>query len=161
MKSSMRMRSVVEPFDEDPEDPDGDRKKGAAQWSAHDALPLVVLTLCALILVVLVATGARMHEPTMYDLAAKLLWKNATVRPPVMLFFVVAGWAWVVRLCRSRGMKIELVLTGTVQPAAATQDAALGLGLGLGIGLGLGLRGAALVTHLALPTRTSPLTLDP
>ena len=97
------MRSVVEPFEEDPEDPDGDRKKGAAQWSAHDALPLVVLTLCALILVVLVATGARMHEPTMYDLAAKLLWKNATVRPPVMLFFVVAGWAWVVRLCRSRG----------------------------------------------------------
>ena len=66
----------MEPFDEDPEDPDGDRKKGAAQWSAHDALPLVVLTLCALILVVLVATGARMHEPTMYDLAAKLLWKN-------------------------------------------------------------------------------------
>ena len=119
------MRSVVEPFDEDPEDPDGDRKKGAAQWSAHDALPLLVLTLCALIAVVLVATGARMHEPTMYDLAAKLLWKNATVRPPVMLFFVVAGWAWVVRLCRSRGMKIELVLTGTVQPAAATQDAAL------------------------------------
>ena len=34
MKGSMRMRSVVEPFDEDPEDPDGDRKKGAAQWSA-------------------------------------------------------------------------------------------------------------------------------
>lgn len=125
--SDLRMRSVVEPFDEDTEEADGERKKGTGQWSAHDVLPLLVLTLCALIAVVLVATGARMHEPTMYDLAAKLLWKNATVRPPVMLFFVVAGWAWVVRLCRSRGMNIDVVLTGKVQPAAATQDAALKL----------------------------------
>jgi len=127
--SDLRMRSVVELFDDDEDtvDADGERKKGAGQWSAHDVLPLLVLTLCALIAVVLVATGARMHEPTMYDLAAKLLWKNATVRPPVMLFFVVAGWAWVVRLCRSRGMNIDAVLTGKVQPAAATQDAALKL----------------------------------
>ena len=125
--SDLRMRSVVEPFDEDTDEADGERKKGAGQWSAHAVLPLLVLTLCALIAVVLVATGARMHEPTMYDLAAKLLWKNATVRPPVMLFFVVAGWAWVVRLCRSRGMNLDVVLTGKVQPAAATQDAALKL----------------------------------
>ena len=74
-----------------------------------------------------IATGARMHEPSVYELGAMLLWKNATVRPPVMLFFVVAGWACVVRLCRSRGMNIDVVLGGRAQPAAATHDAALQL----------------------------------
>lgn len=64
----------------------------------------------------------RREEPS-----SLLLELNASVRPPLLVIVIVAGWAWVVRTCRSSGMSLELVLGGSLMPPAATYYAALTL----------------------------------
>jgi len=60
------------------------------------------------------------HPHSTVKLVGKLLWKNASVRPPVLLVLTLLGWAGVIRVCRSAGMPLDLVLGGSVQPAGAT-----------------------------------------
>ena len=103
-----------------------DRKKDTSEASAAP-FPLLMLLLALASALVLVGMHSSVHTSRPYDLASLLLWKNASVRPPVMLVLVVAGWAWVVRACRQRGMNVALVLGGKLQPAASTYQAALTL----------------------------------
>ena len=103
-----------------------DRKKSTSEASATP-FPLLMLLLALASAFVLIGMNSSVHKPHPYNLASLLLWKNASVRPPVMLVLVVAGWAWVVRSCRQRGMHIALVLGGKLQPAASTYQAALTL----------------------------------
>jgi hypothetical protein len=128
LRNEPRLRSESSETNlEDADEVDADRKKAASRWSEKDVLPLLIALLLTLTAMLAVATNSRVQDPSLYNLLSIVLWKNATVRPPVMLFFVVAGWAWVVRLCRSRGMNVELVLGGKLQPAAATYHASLSL----------------------------------
>merc|ERR1712070_438449 len=45
-------------------------------------------------------------------LASELMWKNASVRPPLLLVIVVAGWAAVVLVCRVSALNLEQALGG-------------------------------------------------
>lgn len=60
---------------------------------------------------------SRVHTYTPWKLAGKLLWKNATTRPPVLIILILSGWSWVVRTCTSAGMELEHVLGGPVKPS--------------------------------------------
>ena len=98
-----------------------DKKAPEGLWTAERVLPLTLVVLVTLIGLVVVGGGSSREgqPPELYRFLGRLLWENATVRPPVMLIFVVAGWAWVVHVCRRCGMNIALVLGGKPQPAAA------------------------------------------
>jgi len=84
------------------------------------AATALVVTLISLVY------SSHLHPMTVYKVLANLLWKNATVRPPILLIAIVAGWAWVVGVCRRRlGADLEHVLGGTLQHHLSTFHAAL------------------------------------
>ena len=93
----------------------------------RDFLPGMVVACGATLALVVIAANSDVHEPSLWKVASKILWTNASTRPPLLLVLAVAGWAWVVQVCRSCGMKIELVLGGPTQPISATYHAALTL----------------------------------
>ena len=97
----------------------------ARDMSARDFLPGMIVACGAILALVIVATNSDVHEPSPWKLASRILWTNASTRPPLLLVLAVAGWAWVVQVCRSCGMKIDLVLGGPTQPVSATYHAAL------------------------------------
>ena len=90
-------------------------------------LPGMVVACGAFLALVIIASNSDVHEPSAWKMASKILWTNASTRPPLLLVLAVAGWAWVVQVCNSCGMKIELVLGGPTQPISATYHAALTL----------------------------------
>ena len=77
--------------------------------SARDLLPSLLA--CALALCVMAAAfgASTIHPHSAWKLAAKMLWKNASFRPPTLLALTVIGWAWVVRVCRGAGMSVDFV----------------------------------------------------
>jgi hypothetical protein len=68
---------------------------------------------------------SRVHHYTIWKFLAKLLWKNAATRPPILIVLILLGWAWVVRTCNTAGMELELVLTGPTKPPAMAVSCAL------------------------------------
>ena len=93
----------------------------------HDFMPGALISTVACVGLILVAANSDVHEPSLLKATGKLLWVNASTRPPLLLVLAIGGWAWVVQVCRSRGMKIEQVLGGATQPVSATYHAALSL----------------------------------
>ena len=92
----------------------------------RDFVPGACIAAIALGGLVLVAANSDVHSDA-WKATAKLLWKNASARPPLLLVMAVAGWAWVIQVCRKSGMNISQVLGGPPQPEAATYHAALSL----------------------------------
>ena len=78
----------------------------------RDFLPGMVVACGAFLALVIIASNSDVHEPSAWKMASKILWTNASTRPPLLLVLAIAGWAWVVQVCNSCGMKIELVLQG-------------------------------------------------
>ena len=85
---------------------------------------LVCLALFAAIIVV-INSHSDVHEHTTWKLLSKLAWKNATVRPPLLIIAMVAGWGWVVSVCEKAGLDLERVLSGQPQAPRDTYHAAL------------------------------------
>ena len=73
----------------------------------------------------IVAFQTELHEVGSVEVLSRLVWHNATVRPPVLLVLIVAGWGVVVRVCRESALNLELVLGGRLQPSLASWHAAL------------------------------------
>ncbi|KAG8470451.1 hypothetical protein KFE25_008872 [Diacronema lutheri] len=73
----------------------------------------------------LVYTFSRVHHYTLWKFFAKLLWKNAATRPPVLIVLILLGWSWVVRTCTAAGMELELVLGGPTKPSSMAVSCAL------------------------------------
>lgn len=73
-------------------------------------LALLVGVYCSL------AAFSRVHTYSLAKLLGKLLWKNATARPPVLLILILVGWSWVVKTCTAAGMELERVLGGPTKP---------------------------------------------
>jgi len=96
------------------------RAVGEARWSAAELLTPLLACAFALGLVLAAWYTSVIHPHSTVKLVGKLLWKNASVRPPVLLVLTLLGWAGVIRVCRSAGMPLDLVLGGSVQPAGAT-----------------------------------------
>ena len=90
-------------------------------------MPGALISTVACVGLILVAANSDVHEPSLLKATGKLLWVNASTRPPLLLVLAIGGWAWVVQVCRSRGMKIEQVLGGATQPVSATYHGALSL----------------------------------
>jgi len=88
-------------------------------------VPLIAALLVCLAALLIVTLRSEVHEPSTSNLVRKLLWKNASTRPPFLIFLTVAGWAWVVRVCRGSALNLEFVLGGAVQRPSATLQAAL------------------------------------
>ena len=92
LRNEPRLRSESSETNlEDADEVDADHKKAASRWSEKDVLPLLIALLLTLTAMLAVATNSRVQDPSLYNLLSIVLWKNATVRPPVMLFFVVAA----------------------------------------------------------------------
>lgn len=91
------------------------------------AMRTTVLISAALLgTVLVVAQFSEVHKhSTWWTVLGKLCWKNATVRPPMLLALMVAGWGWVVKVCERARLDLERVLGGTCQRPAATYHAAL------------------------------------
>lgn len=87
----------------------------------------VTLAAGAFLLVVLFTNALISREANWSapELASELLWKNASVRPPLLLILVFAGWGWVVLVCRASALNLEAVLGEPIEPAAATIHSAL------------------------------------
>ena len=85
------------------------------------------ITVLAALLVALlsVVNNSDLHASSASTVLSKLCWKNATVRPPLLLVGVVAGWGWVVSVCQSVRLEIDHVLGGPPQSPASTYHAAL------------------------------------
>lgn len=73
----------------------------------------------------LVYVFSRVHHYTLWKFFAKLLWKNAATRPPVLIVLILLGWSWVVRTCNGKGIELELVLGGPTKPPAMAISCAL------------------------------------
>ena len=67
----------------------------------------------------------ELHEEGADGLLSKLCWRNATVRPPVLLVLIVGGWGLVVRVCRDAGLNLDHVLGGRVAAPAVSYHAGL------------------------------------
>ncbi|KAJ8604121.1 hypothetical protein CTAYLR_001796 [Chrysophaeum taylorii] len=66
-----------------------------------------VTVLVALVVVyVIIASQVESSQ----DVLAKIFWKTATARPPMLIVFAVAGWGVVVEVARRVGMRVELVI---------------------------------------------------
>ena len=74
---------------------------------------------------VIVLFLTELHEEGAEGLLSKLMWRNATVRPPFLLVLIIAGWGVVVRVCRGSGLNLDAVLGGRLHPTAASYHAAL------------------------------------
>ena len=87
------------------------------------AILLVTLMLALLVIV----QHDEIHTPSLYTVLSKLFWKNATVRPPLLIVLVVGGWGWVISVCQAARLEVDHVLGGPVQMPGATYHAALQL----------------------------------
>ena len=94
-------------------------------YSFSRLVPLLVTLGILLFAFVVVAFETELHEVESSEVLSRLCWRNATVRPPVLLVLIVAGWALVVRVCREAGLNLDLVLGGRLQPSLASAHAAL------------------------------------
>ena len=86
------------------------------------------VVICAVLLAALlvVTHGSNIHQhATPWTVLSKLCWKNATVRPPLLLVAIVAGWGWVVSICDRAGLDLERVPGGPTQSPSASYHAAL------------------------------------
>ena len=89
-------------------------------------MPLRIYSRSFLLLAFLiVAFQTELHEVGSVEVLSRLVWHNATVRPPVLLVLIVAGWGVVVRVCRESALNLELVLGGRLQPSLPSWHAAL------------------------------------
>jgi|EP00966_Prymnesium_polylepis_P278155 hypothetical protein len=86
---------------------------------------VVVCVALATALVVLLYSHSEVHQYTTWKLLRKLAWKNASVRPPLLVVLMVAGWGWVVSVCEKADVDLERVLGGPTQPPRDTYHAAL------------------------------------
>ena len=111
--------------------PSPDTERGEVAPAAPRFAPLFFV--CAALIVTLVYytyESELHHDPSLWKTAGKVFWKNASVRPPLLLVVIVAGWAWVIRMCRSSALNLELVLKdasgfSAFQSVASTYHAAL------------------------------------
>ena len=94
-------------------------------YGSHRLLPYLATLLALLLAYVVVAYQTELHEAGSVEMLSRLCWRNATVRPPILLVLIIAGWAVVVRVCRESGLNLDLVLGGRVQPSLASWHAAL------------------------------------
>lgn len=93
-------------------------------WATRDfLLPALVVLLAAGMMGSMLEMSA-VHPHSLWKLASKLLWKNASVRPPMLLTLTFVGWAGVMRVCRAAGMNVDFVLGGPTAPPAAILHAA-------------------------------------
>jgi len=87
---------------------------------------LTIATLATLVgLLLFTVHSSEVHTPSAWTVLSKLFWKNATVRPPLLIILIVAGWGWVISVCRGARLDLEQVLGGDVQPVSSTYHAAL------------------------------------
>ena len=96
-----------------------------APYGFNRLVPLLAVLAALLLGYVITAFQTELHEVGSLEVFSRLMWHNATVRPPILLVLIVAGWAVVVRICRDSGLDISLVLGGRLQPTLATWHAAL------------------------------------
>ena len=85
----------------------------------------VVAFFALLIGLLILVESSDVHKPSAWTVLSKICWKNATVRPPLLLVLVVAGWGWVVSVCHGARLEIGHVLGGAPQPVKDTYHAAL------------------------------------
>ena len=76
---------------------------------AYRAVTAIVFASLIIALLSLVQTS-DVHQSSAWTVISKLCWKNATVRPPLLLVLVIAGWGWVVSVCQHSRLEIEQVL---------------------------------------------------
>jgi len=93
-------------------------------WSLRDFILPLLAILLAVGAMGMVMHSSAIHPHSPWKLASKVLWKNASVRPPVLLTITILGWAGVVRVCRGAGMNLDLVLGGPTAAPAVTMHAA-------------------------------------
>jgi len=87
---------------------------------------VVLSTLAFLLFAILIVVYlSELHDNTALNVLSKICWKNATVRPPVLLVLMLFGWGWVVQVCRVASLDVDLVLGGKLQPPDATYHAGL------------------------------------
>ena len=91
-----------------------------------NSVVLTVVVFAALIIGLLsvAQTSEIHHQPTAWTLLSKIAFKNATVRPPLLIVLVVGGWGWVVSVCHGARLELEQVLGGAAQPPESTYHAA-------------------------------------
>mmetsp|Transcript_9873 Transcript_9873/g.15806 ORF Transcript_9873/g.15806 Transcript_9873/m.15806 type:complete len:474 (+) Transcript_9873:81-1502(+) len=97
----------------------------ASQFTLKNFAPTLAAIAFMGMLLFMNAALSREADWSVSKVASELMWKNASVRPPLMIIVAIAGWAWVVRVCRASAMNLESVLGGIVQPYAATFHSAL------------------------------------
>jgi hypothetical protein len=104
---------------------------GQKQWSEGPSFNpsrfgpvLAVLGLLVFSYVILLFL-TELHEEGAEGLLSKLMWRNATVRPPFLLVLIIGGWGVVVRVCRSNGLNLDAVLGGRLHATSASYHAAL------------------------------------
>lgn len=104
---------------------------GLKQYYKHEAYPMsrffpllaIFAALCLVFIILLFLT--ELHEDGAPGIFSKLAWRNATVRPPVLLVVIVFGWGGVVHICRDAGLNLDVVFGGRTLAPAATWHAAL------------------------------------
>ena len=92
----------------------------------HPSFVLPLLLLATLLVALLVVIyNSELHDNSAWNVVSKICWKNATVRPPILVVMVICGWGWVVKVCRSASLNLDFVLGGKLQPVSWTYHAAL------------------------------------
>ena len=88
--------------------------------------PLLVVLVAELLMLLILSYQTELTG-TVESLLSRLCWRNATVRPPMLLVIIVFGWGLVVRVARETGLKIDHVLGRRCMSPARTYHAALTL----------------------------------
>ena len=84
----------------------------------------LVIAAALLTAVVVVSVRSEVHPYSTWKTLAKLCWKNATVRPPLLVIMMIAGWAWVVSVCERAGLDLTgLPLPRNHHPIAPRAEA--------------------------------------
>jgi len=87
------------------------------------------LLLCGALVTVfaVLASQERAASGDAWDLVARLFWRTASARPPMLVVAVLFGWAGVVRCADGAGLRLSRALGEGVLPPRATLRFALGL----------------------------------
>ena len=94
----------------------GTKQYMQGSWPISRFTPVLgVLSLLVLALVAAIFL-TELHEEGASALISNLCWRNATVRPPVLLVLIVGGWGYVVRVGRGAGLDLDRVLGGRLLP---------------------------------------------
>ena len=96
-----------------------------APYGMHRLVPLLLTLGVLLLAFLIVAFETELHDVDSMEVISRLCWRNATVRPPILLVLIIAGWGLVVKICRDSGLNLDLVLGGRLQPSLASAHAAL------------------------------------